>query len=103
MPTESFNHRLVRVMEARAAIAQRSNNTLPAQIAAIAFAILGASAAFFLLKAGTLAYFGREEFSALTAPLTGADAVIASAGFGQWLGGIDPITEVLARTLRPDL
>lgn len=103
MKSDNYNHRLARVLEARAAVAQRQNNPLPGQIGAILVALIGAAGMFFILKGATLAYFGPEEFSALTAPLTAQDSVVASAGVHLWLGGIDPVSEVIARTLNPSL
>lgn len=103
MTKDQFNHRKARVMEARASLVQRARNPLPAQLAAIGVALTGAVAAFFLLKGATLAYFGPEEFTALMAPLTGTDPQVASAGLHVWLGAVDPVSDLVARTLRPGL
>ncbi len=93
-----FNERLVRVLEQRVKEKKKKKEANNALTIGVAVALVAAIDSFFVLKGSTLAYFGHENFSTIMMPVSAGGGI---AGLRYWLGGLDPVTEMIATVINP--
>jgi hypothetical protein len=100
MPSEKFAERLRALEEHRSPPPRDTGYSSFERLLAVCFAVFGSVLCFLVLKGMTLAYFGPEEFAALTAALGPRDP---GSAFGLWFSGADPVSQTIADLLRPTL
>lgn len=98
MPSEKFAQRLKALEESRAPVKRESDQSMGERVLAFAMSLVASAVCFLVLKGLTLAYFGPEDFIALTTRLGSFDA---GSALGLWVTGIDPVSQSIADFFGP--